>query len=95
MQDDCNQQFIKNRQILMNAVSGALREQFKQIDKSLKLFSREYEFADGQLSNLLRNKYQDIKLTTLWKLANALEIDPIEFLKMIHDKLPKNFNFYE
>ena len=95
MQDDYNQQFIKNRQILMNAVSDVLKEQFKDVDKSIKLFSREYDFSDGQISKILRDKYLDIKLSTLWKLAEALELSPVEFVGMIYKKLPKNFKFYD
>ena len=95
MQDDYNQQFIKNRHILMEAVSKAIREQLKNTDKSLKLFSREYDFSDGQLSKLLREKYSDIKLSTLWKLANSLNIAPSKFIDIISKNLPENFNFYD
>ena len=95
MQDDYNQQFMNNRQILMKAVAEVLNEQFKTFDKSLKLFSREYDFADGQLSKLLREKYSDVKLSTLWKLANALGISPIKFINMINKKLPDGFSFYD
>ena len=95
MQDDCNQQFIKNRLLLMGALSKVLSEQFSSVDKSIKLFSREYEFSDGQISKLMRNKYSDIKLSTLWKMANALEIQPEKFIELIRKYLPKDFNFYE
>ena len=90
-----NQQFINKRQMLINAVSSVVKEYIERSDKSMKLFSREYEFGDGQISKLLRGKYQDIKLSTLWKLANALDIKPIDFMQMINSRLPKNFNFYE
>ncbi len=95
MQDDCNQQFIHNRQMLMKALSVVLHEKFQNVNKSLKLFSREYEFSDGQISKLLNGKYSDIKLSTLWKLANALDISPIKFIEIINENLPKNFNFYD
>ena len=95
MQDDCNQQFITNRKMLMKALSTVLHEKFENVDKSLKLFSREYEFSDGQISKLLNGKYSDIKFSTLWKLANALNISPIKFVEMIKENLPKDFNFYD
>ena len=95
MQDDCNQQFMNNRLLLMKALSEVLSEQFGNIDKSIKLFSREYEFSDGQISKLMRYKYSDIKLSTLWKIANALEIQPEKLIEMIKNHLPDNFNFYE
>lgn len=95
MRDDYNQQFRKNRETLINAVSKVLQEQIDNTDKSMKLFSREYEFSDGQISKLIRNKYSDIKLSTLWKFANALNIKPTTLIEMINDKLPKNFNFYD
>jgi len=43
----------------------------------------------------MRNKYSDIKLSTLWKMANALEIQPEKFIELIKKHLPKDFNFYE
>jgi len=95
MQDDYNQQFIKNRKQLLKAVIIVIEEQLKNVNKSLKLFSREYDFSDGQLSKLLREKYSDIKLSTLWKLANALEISPEKLVSKINEKLPKDFSFYD
>lgn len=95
MQDDYNQQFNKNRLALIKAVSKVLNEKLKYTNKSLKLFSREYEFSDGQISKLLRGKYSDIKLSTLWKLANALEIPITKFIELISKHLPKDFSFYD
>ena len=95
MQDDYNQQFVKNRQLLMKAVSEVVKELLKDIDKSIKLFSREYDFGDGQISKLLRGKYFDVKLSTIWKLSEALEVSPVTFVDMIKKKLPKDFNFYD
>ena len=95
MQDGYNQQFDKNKLALIKAVSEVLNERLKYINKSLKLFSREFEFSDGQISKLLRGKYSDIKLSTLWKLANALEIPITKFIELISQRLPKDFNFYD
>ena len=79
----------------MRAVSKVVNEQLKKRNKSIKLFSREYEFSDGQISKLLREKYSDVKLSTLWKLANSLDIEPTKFFDMINKNLPQNFNFYD
>ena len=95
MQDDCNQQFTQNRLLLMQALSDVMISELKSVNKSIKLFSREYEFSDGQISKLLRCKYSDIKLSTIWKFANAVNIPPEVFIKKIKNKLPKNFNFYD
>ena len=95
MQDDYNQQFVKNREKLMNAVSKVFQEKLETTDKSIKLFSREYDFSDGQISKLVRGKYSDIKLSTLWKFANALEISPESLIKMITEELPQGFSFYD
>ena len=95
MQDDYNQQFTKNRATLINAVSKVLQEQINGTNKSIKLFSREYEFSDGLISKLIRGKYSDIKLSTVWKFANALNINPATFINMINENLPDDFNFYD
>lgn|GEM_PF-3218793 len=95
MQVDDNQQFIEKRNVLMNAVSKVVNNLLKQSGKSGRKISQEYEFGLGMLSKLQRNIATDIKLSTVWKLANTFELAPQEFILMIQKELPQDFNFYD
>ena len=37
----------------------------------------------------------EVKLVTLWKIAEALEISPSNLLKLVEKHLGKDFHFYE
>lgn len=41
------------------------------------------------------NKLKDPQLTTIFKLAEALEIKPHEFIKLIEEKLPSDFSMID
>lgn len=95
MQVDDNQQFKEKRKTLMIAVTNVVNKLLKQSGKSGRKFSQEYEFGLGMLSKLQRNIATDIKLSTIWKLANAFELPPAELIFLIQKELPENFNFYD
>ena len=95
MQADDKQNIIEKQKILVTAVSFVVRDLLKRSGKSGRKISEEYDIGLGVISKLDRNLVSDIKLSTLWKLMNAFNISPENFIKMILDNLPKNFNFYE
>ena len=95
MQADDKQNIIEKQKILVTAVSLVVRNLLKRSGKSGRKISEEYDIGLGVISKLDRNLVSDIKLSTLWKLMNAFNISPENFIKMILDNLPKNFNFYE
>lgn len=95
MQVDDNQQFKEKRKILMIAVANVVTKLLKQSGKSGRNISQEYEFGLGMLSKLQRNIATDIKLSTIWKLANAFELPLVKFILLIQEELPENFNFYD
>lgn len=63
--------------------------------KSGRKFSAEYEIGIGVISKLERNLLSDVKFSTIWKFANAFAISPCEFIQLIENELPKEFNFYD
>ena len=65
----------------------------KEMKKGINIFSYEYDIGNGLLSGLEKGKI-DTKITTLWKLANAFDYKCSDFVKLIEEKLPQDFNFY-
>lgn len=43
----------------------------------------------------IENGLVDIKLVTLWKIANVLEIPPTKVFEAIKNKLPEDFDFFD
>lgn len=72
MQVDDKQHLNTKKQILVNAVSSVIKELVKNSGKSGRKISQEYDIGLGVISKLERNLVSDIKLSTIWKLANAL-----------------------
>lgn len=68
--------------------------QGKEEKSSMNKFAFENDLDKGNLSRL-ENGLIEIKLTTLWKLANALEISPSKLLKSVEEELPKGFSFID
>ena len=72
-----------------------IRRERNKAGKGINLFSFEYDIGNGLLSKL-ENGTSDTKITTLWKLANAFGYTNCsDFIKLIENELPDNFNFYD
>ena len=65
----------------------------KEMKKGINIFSYAYDIGNGLLSGLEKGKI-DTKITTLCKLANAFDYKCSDFIKLIEEKFPQDFNFY-
>lgn len=81
-----------NKQKILKALAIITKELRK--DKSQFLLSSENDISVSILSTIERG-LKDPQLTTIFKLAEALEIKPHEFIKLIEDKLPKDFSMID
>ena len=82
-------QEIDNKQILLNSLAKCTQE--LRGDKSQFILASEYEISTSIISTIERG-LKDPQLTTVFKLAEALNIEPYEFIKRIQDGLPKDFS---
>ena len=57
-------------------------------------FADEYALNDSNLGKI-ENAIVECKFITLWKIIEALDIDPIEFIKLFKEKLGKDFSLIE
>ena len=83
----------EKKKTLLIALGKVVYKKRKEIGKGINRFSFEYDIGNGLLSRLENGKL-DIKITTFWKLANALNLNLTDFIKEIEKELPKEFNFY-
>lgn len=80
-----------------------LKKEFQNaIAKSVKKFRKKsitksaYEIGMGKsLWADLENGIKDPQLSTLWRIAEGLEIKPHELVKIIEEELGENFSFLE
>lgn len=93
MQDeDIPVQNMKKSQLL-KVLGKLVHDNRKLQNKGINTFSYEYDIGNGLLSRLEKGMV-DTKVTTLWKLANAFGYKCSDFVKLIEEDLPCDFNFY-
>lgn len=91
-----DKKILKDKQkILIQSISIVIKDLLKQSGKSGRKISEEYDIGLGVISKIERNLVSDIKISTIWKLINAFNIDENLFWQKVINNLPKNFNFYE
>ena len=61
---------------------------------SCNKMEEEYDFSRGSL-NRIENGNVDCKFITFWKIAEALGMKPSEFVKLLEEKLGKNFKLID
>lgn len=85
-------QINENKQKILEALAVITKELLR--DKSQFLLSCENDISVSILSTIERG-LKDPQLTTIFKLAEALEIKPHEFIKLIEEKLPSDFSMID
>ena len=89
------QQKDENTLYLAKIVGETIKEfRLSKKDYSINKIAHEYGLDVGNMSRI-ENGITDIKVVTLWKIADALNIKPSKIFKTIENKLPKNFHFFE
>lgn len=85
---------FKNAQILLNAISEVLREERLNTGKSARMLAYEYELQVSMISRA-ENSKNDIKITSLYALCEALNIPIEEFFIKVKKKLPQDFSLLD
>jgi len=83
----------EKKEAILKILGEIVFEHRKKVNKGINIFSYEYDIGNGLLSKLEKGQI-DTKVTTLWKLANAFGYSCSEFVRLIEEKLPKDFNLY-
>lgn len=77
---------------IIGSVLKELRE--KVPNRSINNVAHEYGLDVGNTSRI-ENGLIEVKIVTLWKLAEAYNIPLSELIKLVEKKLPKEFHFFE
>lgn len=85
-------QYLKQKKLIKQALSKVVKK--LRGEKSKFIFGSENDISTSILSNI-ENCKKDPQLTTIFRLAEAFNINPENFIKMINDELPKDFYFIE
>ena len=85
-----------SKTILLSKTIGQILKKYRieVADKSIKSVAHEYGLDVGNISRI-ENGVTEVKLVTLWKLADAYEIPLSVLIQKIEAALPKDFHLYE
>ena len=78
------------KEILLNAVGEIIKAKRIEKNKGILLLSYEYDLPSNSLERIEKG-LRDPQLTTLWKIVNALDMDFLEFIELLYQKLPEGF----
>ncbi|MDD3593068.1 MAG: helix-turn-helix transcriptional regulator [Candidatus Gastranaerophilales bacterium] len=93
MQTSQNDKYTK-KEILLRTVGKIIKEKRKQKGKGILLLAYEYDIPSSSLDKVEKG-LRDPQLTTLWRIANALDMTFGEFIATLEQKLPKDFQLIE
>lgn len=81
----------EDKKKLIKEAAGKILKRLKG-DKSLYILAMEYDISTSLLNNLERG-LKDPQLTTIFKVAEALNVKASEFVKMVEEELPEGMTF--
>ncbi len=81
----------EDKKKLIKEAAGKILKRLKG-DKSLYILAMEYEISTSLLNSLERG-LKDPQLTTIFKVAEALNVKASEFVRMVEDELPEEITF--
>ena len=85
-------QLDENKKIILNILAKHTKE--LRGDKSQFILACDGDISVSIISTVERGM-KDPQLTTVFRLAEALNIKPSEFIKLIEDDLPKDFSLVD
>ncbi|MBO7672510.1 helix-turn-helix transcriptional regulator [bacterium] len=87
-----NEQDVRNRKILCNAIALVVKEHREKLGKSMHTLSAEGSVNKASWVLLESKKVKYPSLVVLWKIAEALNMKPSELIKEVEDKLGDKFS---
>lgn len=76
-------------------VIGEIIKELRQSRQySINRFSREYDLDVGNTSRIEKGAIE-VKVVTLWKIAEAMNINLSELIKLVEERLGKNFHLID
>lgn len=88
------QQYNEKHKKLFEATGRVIRRLRLKTGLSVNLFAYENDLQKSMISRL-EHGLNEPKLSSLWKIAEALNINPADFIGEIRKELPKDFSFID
>lgn len=80
--------------LLLRVIGEIVKEKRKELNKGILLLSYEYDIPNTSLAQLEKGS-RDVRITTLWKLSEALGMSFPVFVGKVCNKLPKGFKLLD
>ncbi len=84
----------KKRAIILNAVAKTIRDLRLKTGKSITLISNELNVSKSIWADAESGK-SDLQFTTFWRISEALDITPENFIKLVKENLTEDVTFIE
>ena len=81
-------------ELFKKALGKVILDIINNTGKSISTFAREYDFDRGNLSKITRGQL-GCRIETVWKIAEAGNVDFIELSKRLKNKLGNDFSFID
>ena len=85
----------KHEIVLIKTLGEVIKKHRLALNKSMYLISAECGMSKSTWREAELGVCKDINLSTIWKIADVLEISPSELLKEVEKKLSENFSLSE
>lgn len=82
----------KNKKLLYKTLASILKKHRKEQNKSIYKLSAECSIEGSVWRKIERVESLDPSLTTIWKIAEALDIYPDELIREVREKLGDDFS---
>lgn len=82
--------YLKNKKIMQQALSSIIKKHRLGKNKSISLISDEIGMTKSMWADL-EKAIKDPQLSTLWRIAEALDIQTSEIIAELENTLGKNF----
>lgn len=80
---------------LIQTLGEVIRERRMSLNKSMYLISAECGMSKSTWREAELGVCKDINLSTIWKIADGLEVSPSELLLEVEKRLSQNFSLSE
>lgn len=82
----------KNKRLLYETLASTLKKRRKELDKSIYKLAAEISLEESIWNKIERVESLDPSFTTIWKIAEALDIYPDELIREVREKLGDDFS---
>ncbi len=83
-----------NKEKLQQQLASIIKQYRLNTNKSISLLSNEIDMSKSILSDLEKG-IKDPQFSTLWRIAEGLNINLSEVIKLLENKLPKDFSLID